>query len=279
VTEADDEDEQLKSLRAVWLSLPDEDPPERGLSELMAAARAKATEMSRPAVVPWWRRLFEQIKRPPVLALATITVLIGGAVLVTSRKDEMEVKDTAPVPPPAEPKVEQPPPLPTVATPPIEAPSGGSKNSEATDGMDQAAPKHEKPEPPKPVVRHVTKKPPATKSTPPPVVTKTKTETTKAPVAEPSRDKGDDAKMQIADPHAGAIAPGADSEETTTRGPQAKTQAPAITQLLSACRAAAARGDCAQVRSLAKRIASEDATYYRSNVANDTAITKCLASE
>ena len=46
--ELDDDDPQLKSLRAVWLSLPDEDPPERGLSELMAAARVKAEAMAKP---------------------------------------------------------------------------------------------------------------------------------------------------------------------------------------------------------------------------------------
>ena len=37
-----------------WLSLPDEEPPERGLGELMAAARAKAEIMARP---PWWKRV------------------------------------------------------------------------------------------------------------------------------------------------------------------------------------------------------------------------------
>ena len=37
-----------------WLSLPDEDPPERGFAELMAAARAKAEMMANP---PWWKRL------------------------------------------------------------------------------------------------------------------------------------------------------------------------------------------------------------------------------
>jgi hypothetical protein len=52
-----------------WLSLPDEDPPERGLAELMAAARAKAEVMAQP---PWWKRLADLLKRPPVLALATV---------------------------------------------------------------------------------------------------------------------------------------------------------------------------------------------------------------
>ena len=43
-----------------WLSLPDEDPPERGLAELMAAARAKAETMASP---PWWKRVAELMRQ------------------------------------------------------------------------------------------------------------------------------------------------------------------------------------------------------------------------
>ena len=40
---------------------------------------------------------------------------------------------------------------------------------------------------------------------------------------------------------------------------------------------AAARGDCVAVKALAKKIANDDAKYYRANVANDAALTKCLS--
>ncbi len=68
-----------------WLSLPDEDPPERGLAELLAAARVKAEVMANP---PWWKRLFSVMRRPPVLALATVVVLLGGVIVVGRHHDE-----------------------------------------------------------------------------------------------------------------------------------------------------------------------------------------------
>ncbi|HEX5062646.1 MAG TPA: hypothetical protein VFV99_24910 [Kofleriaceae bacterium] len=87
-----DDDAQLKSLRAVWLSMPDEDPPERGLAELMAAARVKAEQMAKPSL---WQRLAALLRRPPVLALATVLVLIGGAVFIGQRHSKMEVAPEA----------------------------------------------------------------------------------------------------------------------------------------------------------------------------------------
>jgi hypothetical protein len=74
-----DDGPELKAMRAVWLTMRDEDPPERGLAELLAAAGAKAAMMqARPA---WWQRLAAGMRRPQVLALATVLVLVGGAVL------------------------------------------------------------------------------------------------------------------------------------------------------------------------------------------------------
>ncbi|HSD86985.1 MAG TPA: hypothetical protein VLB44_05700 [Kofleriaceae bacterium] len=89
----DDDDPQLKSLRAVWLSMPDEDPPERGLDALMAAARIKATEMNAPAedaAPSWWQRLLAGLRRPPVLALASVLVLVAGAVLIGNRHTKLD---------------------------------------------------------------------------------------------------------------------------------------------------------------------------------------------
>jgi hypothetical protein len=68
-----------------WLSLPDEDPPERGFAELMAAARVKADVMANP---PWWKRLFTVARRPPVLALATVVVVLCGVIVVGRPHDQ-----------------------------------------------------------------------------------------------------------------------------------------------------------------------------------------------
>lgn len=86
--DGDANDPQLQSLRAVWLAMPDEEPPQRGFAELMAAARVKAEEMATPSL---WQRITALLRRPPVLALATVLVLIGGAVFIGQRKEAIEV--------------------------------------------------------------------------------------------------------------------------------------------------------------------------------------------
>ena len=59
-----------------------------------------------------------------------------------------------------------------------------------------------------------------------------------------------------------------------TRGP---TQV-LVGQLLEQCRAAATRGDCEAAKLIARRIAKQDASYYRDHVATDAAISKCFAA-
>jgi hypothetical protein len=87
MTDERDDDPQLKSPRAVWLEMRDEDPPSRGLDALMAAARTQATAMT-PA--PWWKRMVEQLRRPSVLAFASLVLLVGGAVVLTRHDDAIE---------------------------------------------------------------------------------------------------------------------------------------------------------------------------------------------
>jgi hypothetical protein len=84
------DDAQLRSLRAVWLAMPDEDPPERGLDALMAAARTKAGEMAEastemPKQPSWWERFLATLRRPQVLALATVVLLVAGVVVIGDR--------------------------------------------------------------------------------------------------------------------------------------------------------------------------------------------------
>jgi hypothetical protein len=76
-------DPQLRAMRAVWLEMRDEDPPDRGLAALLAAARHQAEAMQpRPNA---WQRLLAALRRPPVVALATVIVLLAGALLIGRR--------------------------------------------------------------------------------------------------------------------------------------------------------------------------------------------------
>lgn len=83
--------EGLGSFRAMFRDMPDEEPPQRGLAELMAAARVKAEEMATPSL---WERFLQTMRRPQVMALATIMILIGGAVFISQRKSEMDASPT-----------------------------------------------------------------------------------------------------------------------------------------------------------------------------------------
>lgn len=79
----DDTNAQLRAMRSVWLSMREEDPPDGGLVDLLAAARAKAATMrARPTL---WQRVLAVLRRPPALAFATVVVLVGGAVLFIGR--------------------------------------------------------------------------------------------------------------------------------------------------------------------------------------------------
>jgi len=89
-----DDDAALKQLRSVWVSMRDEEPSDRGMAALMAAARTKAAELEQAAQPSWWQRLAASLRRPPVLALATVTVLLGGALVLTQRKDAMKTSAT-----------------------------------------------------------------------------------------------------------------------------------------------------------------------------------------
>jgi len=90
-----DDDAQLRQLRAVWVSMRDEEPSDRGLASLMAAAREKASELEHAGQSSWWQRVLASLRRPPVLALATVTVLLGGALILTQRRADMKADATA----------------------------------------------------------------------------------------------------------------------------------------------------------------------------------------
>jgi hypothetical protein len=85
----DEGDPELRAMRAVWLSMRDEEPSAGGLTALLAAAREKAETMQPRA--PWWQRLAAVLRRPPALAFATVVVLAGGALFVAGHAPEAPV--------------------------------------------------------------------------------------------------------------------------------------------------------------------------------------------
>ncbi|HSR99463.1 MAG TPA: hypothetical protein VLM79_20565 [Kofleriaceae bacterium] len=84
---------QHRAMRSVWLSMRDEDPPHRGMIDLLSAARAKAETMRASPTLR--QRLAAWIRRPPALAFAMVVVLVGGAVLVLGRSSGHRSSDLA----------------------------------------------------------------------------------------------------------------------------------------------------------------------------------------
>jgi hypothetical protein len=287
----DDDDPQLRSLRAAWRSLPDEDPPERGLSELMAAARQQAEVMAE-ARTPWWKRALVAMMRPPMLALASVVVLLGGVFVVTSSH-----KGVSPEPTPMEDQA-APAAAPTVTPPnPVPVgqagPAGGSSAEPITESaptpVPPRAPTVAKPSSPTKTVHHAAvrdtdhdsnlKNPFANdssestvqKAAPPP------------PPPRPSAPAATKPAPAAADPDETSGAE--DDKPAATRGAVAKVPVVDTTntprhqlddQLLTQCRAAATRGDCELAKKIAQRIATDDAAYYRVNVVTDATIAACL---
>jgi hypothetical protein len=96
-------DDKLRSMRAVWLSMRDEEPSDKGLAALMAAAREKADSMKEAEAKPeesWWQKVLAAFRRPPVLALASVAILVSGALVIANRSDQMAVDEKASSPAP-----------------------------------------------------------------------------------------------------------------------------------------------------------------------------------
>jgi len=230
-----------------WLSLPDEDPPERGLAELMAAARSKAELMARP---PWWKRALDLMKRPPVLALATVVVLLGGVIVVGRHRDE--VQDARPVVQP----VVQPEPA-----------MGAGSAAELAPVAPPAIEKAEEhapppPPPPKPARHHA----PVTKTSPAKAAAVKQKATLDTSDRKAALDSSDEA-LELA-PATGATPAGV--KQPVTKKPVVLDDA------LARCRAAAANNDCAGARACAKDVETRDPAYYNANVATDPTLRPCL---
>ena len=244
------DDATLDRMRSMWRELPDEEPPTRGLAELMAAARINAEVLARPS---WWRRISDLLRRPSVLALASLMLLIGGAVLVTHRgaRDEMPAAST-----------------PSVGSATKEAPIEPMEKTLGPAGS--------------PVVPLQTQSPsaPATHAPTRSFHKAAQTSTESTPRVQPVQPVGGaPAGLSVPDPAPapGPTPPRAPPEtviesDGAPRGPREVL----VGDLLEQCRAAATRGDCETAKLIAARIARRDAAYYRSNVPTDVTIAKCL---
>ncbi len=289
------DDESVRGMRSVWLSMRDEEPSGRGMAALMAAARAQvAATQPAPAWKRAWTAVTELLRRPPVLALATIVVVAGTAALVTSHggltTEEPRAAQTAPMVAPA--------------TGHDDGRAGGllaTDQVRATDKKEAvardapaavapgsapvvAAPAPPPPPPPPPVNHAPMKKAPSRPSPPDESRVKSKSASGRFGAnlddesleEQPTTLAGPSANAPMARPSADPTAPG-DAAPVAPGAAQGRSET-VLVQQLRECQAAAKRGDCAAVRTMVERLRARDAAFYRTAVAKDAAIAKCLAS-
>jgi hypothetical protein len=264
-----DGDGELGAMRSMWLEMRDEEPPARGMAELLAAARQQAEVMVERARPPWWRRMFAIAMRPPVLAAVTVVVLLGGAVLIGRRGDTFETSMRAPAGSPG-PEV-------TRGGAALEAPHEPSVDPVIEEAaaqptavaLDTAEP------PPRPSFRQ--KRSAAVTSAPEPGAPPPPTPPLE--IASGDDDLGTDVAQRGVDetrrPELDAT--GAPQPEPTTASQlQRSPRRPSVEQLVQQTEVAARRDDCAAVRVTAERVKKLDATVYRERLERQPAIRRCL---
>ncbi|MGE0396041.1 MAG: hypothetical protein AB7T06_04870 [Kofleriaceae bacterium] len=291
-------DESLSSMRSMWRDMRDEEPSDKGMAALLAAAREKAEEMKPKR--SWLAVLLDQLRRPPVLAMATVVVLIGGAVVISQRKDEIRTEselaesssDTR-----GDTVVATPEPAPAPAAEPVvtetEPPGaevrdrGGQAAGSAAPGPVAAPVVAEKPRPPaKKATRpsageggaldNLAKTPDA------PKLDAAKAEKKQEPREPLQLATGDEDDMQpkgaaestgAAPPAPAPVSrkplPSIEGEDRTSRDTT-------LAQLVKQCEAAAAKNDCGAVRTIVQKIQRQDPSTYRLKLAKNAAVTRCL---
>lgn len=245
-------DPALGGMRAVWREMRDEAPPDRGLADLLAAARRQAAPLPRPSV---WQRWVARMRRPPLLALATVAVLIAGAVLI-GRRDPVSAV---------------PAPVVGVATrsergdPARAAPDPGERATSS--GAADPAPG----DPPRAAV--------------PPASPATRTAELSAVIQAPAARPAGGAKDRTRGALDGSAGGGPDRAPASAAPAAATAYAPsaaappgagAIGDLYRRCDAAARRGDCAAVRRLVLQITRTDPGY-RARINPGSPVGSCLA--
>ena len=300
----DIDDASLKSMRAVWLSMRDEDPPAAGMSALLAAARDQAEQMrARPV---WWQRLFAMLRKPPALAFATVMILIGGAVVVTRTSDKKVASLSAEEAPATELRLREAdrqqaqPELdadaPSVA--PVEEPPQAPEPVIAPRGLTADAPKDVGVAKPKPKLRakaQVGAKSPDDQpgKFEPSRYDRFEDETRAKPGTSAGAGKGDSTTV-LESPGRAAPQPQAPppppspsprSEPTKPTEPvseaivlsdRGETSTPPNEQLARQAESAASRGDCAAVRVIVARLKKQDERYFKTRLGKHAAVAKCL---
>jgi hypothetical protein len=293
MTDDDDaEIQRMRELRTALRSMPDEEPPERGLAELMVAARSKAEDLK---PVPWWRRIGAMLRRPSVLALASVLVLVGGAMLIGRRGDDAATPTAAPEKPAVSIRAEQTRPgedserekkdkdAAKAPEPPPVTPDRPRTHAipPARDDHPRHMPPPPPPSPPPPahldgrLLEHGNRPATETETTEPVDTlgeTQSGTDQTRSNV---NQDKAGETK-HVAEPPKPDPAPETGTMAPGGLVPPAQARGPAIDQLLRQCQTAAGRGDCPAAKALAERIEKQDATFYRERVVKDAAVAKCL---
>jgi hypothetical protein len=272
----------MKSMRAVWLSMRDEEPPAAGMSALLAAAREKADKMH--AESTWWQRAVAAVRRPPALAFATVVILIGGAVVVTRTSDrpvDATLESTAPALPalagPAKPALPEPMTerayAPAVAvrsgppsTPPGEATGGTEPRAER---VSTAALKDGSRTPPK---RRTLAKPKAVDA----VATLHGGETEGGFALEGEGELSSQPRSDLA-PELATTKPtdAADAAGAAKQTGNGARLSP-LEQLARQAESAASRSDCPAVRTIVMRIKNQDSSFYKTRFGNHATISKCL---
>jgi hypothetical protein len=309
-----EQDPELGAMRTVWRAMRDEEPSDRGLADLLAAARAKAETMQVQPTL--WQRLVAGLRHPPALALATVVVLVGGAVILGRRGVEVSAPARSPGAADHAQVVPRQLARPAVAEEESLAPVAGRAAAGTEDGSlapvaGRAAAGTEDGSL-APVAGVVSTSPsdgsppgagmakldtagrsrapaPAGAAVPP------RPSTSQADLrgARPSRADRD--RVSDVDDRTGAIRPprseppappppevdeSAKTRERTIalasqHDPASATPVP-LAQLYQQCESAARRGDCVAVRLMVGRIAKTDRSY-RARVAKDSPVAKCLA--
>jgi hypothetical protein len=281
----DDEldDASMKSMRAVWLSMRDEEPPAAGMSALLAAARDKAEQMhEKPS---WWQRLVTQVLRPPALATATVIVLIGGAVLVTQTSKQVETKvdssterapatdelrvreveqqQAAPVAEPEPPPVLTPPETTVVEDRPVAKPKRKPKPAPVDDdavGTDEP-----------------TRNDRFKDSEAKPGFSKTEGKgDTGTELSTPGRATSSPPPEPVKPATIDAVKKPEPTSEVVVLSDTGTVKTPPNEQLARQAESAAARGDCPAVRVIVARMKKQDERFYKTRLGKNAAVTKCL---